>query len=64
MLRYGAGKWRLIQKDTEIGVILDKRSNVDLKVITSVWNVAQSSACAMKTMVVVRYEGSNAYCKM
>jgi len=30
--RFGIGKWRLIQKDPELGDILRLRSNVDLKV--------------------------------
>lgn len=30
--RYGAGKWRMIQKDPELAPALDTRSNVDLKV--------------------------------
>ena len=30
--RYGAGKWRAIQKDTELQKALSTRSNVDLKV--------------------------------
>lgn len=29
--RYGPGKWRLIQKDPELGPFLGQRSNVDLK---------------------------------
>jgi L-alanine-DL-glutamate epimerase-like enolase superfamily enzyme len=29
--RYGIGKWRLIQKDPELGAVLSARSNVDLK---------------------------------
>lgn len=29
---YGIGKWRLIQKDAELGSVLRQRSNVDLKV--------------------------------
>ena len=29
---YGIGKWRLIQKDPELGAVLRQRSNVDLKV--------------------------------
>ncbi|KAK9820558.1 hypothetical protein WJX72_011639 [[Myrmecia] bisecta] len=29
--KYGVGKWRLIQKDEQIGEILENRSNVDLK---------------------------------
>jgi len=28
---YGIGKWRLIQKDPELGAVLRQRSNVDLK---------------------------------
>jgi myb proto-oncogene protein len=30
--KYGAGKWRFIQKDPVLGKILNQRSNVDLKV--------------------------------
>ena len=30
--RYGAGKWRAIQKDPELAKALSTRSNVDLKV--------------------------------
>ena len=30
--RYGAGKWRIIQKDAMFGAVLATRSNVDLKV--------------------------------
>ena len=30
--RFGAGKWRVIQKDAVLGAILSTRSNVDLKV--------------------------------
>ena len=30
--RFGAGKWRVIQKDAVFGAILSTRSNVDLKV--------------------------------
>ena len=30
--KYGAGKWRVIQKDLVFGAILSTRSNVDLKV--------------------------------
>ncbi|EFJ14369.1 hypothetical protein SELMODRAFT_49312, partial [Selaginella moellendorffii] len=29
--KYGAGKWRAIQKDEEFGPVLVSRSNVDLK---------------------------------
>ena len=32
MKKYGAGKWRFIQKDPALGKILNQRSNVDLKV--------------------------------
>lgn len=30
--KYGAGKWRVIQKDPVFGAVLSTRSNVDLKV--------------------------------
>jgi len=33
--RFGIGKWRLIQKDPELGEILRQRSNVDLKACSS-----------------------------
>ena len=30
--KYGPGRWRAIQKDSELGPVLMTRSNVDLKV--------------------------------
>ncbi|KAL5986307.1 hypothetical protein ACLOJK_014640 [Asimina triloba] len=34
--KHGAGKWRTIQKDPEFGHCLAARSNIDLKVLTSI----------------------------
>lgn len=47
--RHGAGKWRLIQKDRELGPLLISRSNVDLKDKWRNLTADQSSKSASKS---------------
>ena len=46
--RYGAGRWRVIQKDPVFGAVLATRSNVDLKVC--VWVGARERASLVPTL--------------